>query len=91
MDQVAVIANTSFVSQSIGSVTRKQRLTLSKQLAHEFVTMNLVRYEDTPIKKPTEAVVAGQVEPSVSLPVVTALTTTSLPKPATGRSEKVGR
>lgn len=91
MDQVTVIANTSFVSQSVGSVTRKQRLTLSKQLAHEFVTMKLVRYDDAPIKKPNEAVVAGQVEPSASLPVATALTTTSLPKQRGGRSKKAGR
>lgn len=91
MEQVTVIATASFVSQSVGSVTRKQRLTLSKQLAHEFVTMNLVEYEDVTIKKPTEAVVVGQVEPSVSSPAGTALTTNSLPKPATGRRKKVGK
>jgi hypothetical protein len=92
MEKVNVIAKSSFVSQAVGSVNRKQKLTISKQLAHELHTMGLVSYEAEPSKKPelTPPQGSGQDEQSASLPVETASQTTTLEKRKGGRPPKVG-
>jgi hypothetical protein len=86
MEQVFVIAKSSFVSQSVGSVSRKQRLLLSKSLANEFVAMGLVEYEvKEPVKKPTDV---GTEKQSVSSQAETASATLTLPKSKRGKSGK---
>lgn len=80
MEQVYVIAVKSFINGVAGSVTRKQRLPLPKNLAAEFVAMGLVEY-DNPPKKQQPVTDAGEAAPSVSLPAETASQTTTSQKP----------
>lgn len=77
METVKVLAKTSFVSQIVGSVTYKQELTISKELAEHFHGLGLV---DLPKKSQTRASATtdGQAQPSVSSPVVTASPTLTL-------------
>lgn len=72
-----MLAKTSFVSQVVGSVTKKQELTISKQLAEHLADLGLVDY---PKKLQVQASTTdvGQVEQSASLPVETASPTTTL-------------
>lgn len=80
MEQVYVIAVKSFINGVAGSVTRKQRLLLPKNLAAEFVVMGLVEY-DNPPKKQQPVKDAGEASQSASLPAETASPTTTLQKP----------
>ena len=87
MEQVYVIAVKSFINGVAGSVTRKQRLPLPKNLAAEFVAMGLVEYENAP-KKQENVTDAGKAVPSASLPVETASPTMTLPKSNRGKRGK---
>lgn len=88
MEQVFVLAVKSFVNGIAGSVTRKQRLLLPKNIAAEFVAMGLVQYENEPAKKPQIVTVVGETVPSVSLPAETASQTMTLPKSGRGKRGK---
>lgn len=88
MEQVFVIAVKSFVNGIAGSVTRKQRLLLPKNIAAEFVIMGLVEYENEPTKKQQSVTVAGETVPSALSPVETASPTTTSLKLKRGRRGK---
>lgn len=89
MEQVYVIAVKSFVNGIAGSVTKKQKLLLPKNIATEFEAMGLVVYEvGKPVPtEPTQdsETSVGTEEQSASLPVETALPTTTLPTSRRGR------
>lgn len=93
MEQVYVIAVKSFVNGIAGSVTKKQKLLLPKNIATEFEAMGLVVYEAgklVPTPEPTETTQGsetdvGTEEQSASLPVETASQTTTLPTSRRGR------
>lgn len=87
MEQIFVIAVKSFINGVAGSVTRKQRLLLPKNLAAEFVAMGLVEYENVPKKLETVTDV-GEAAQSVSLPAETASPTMTLPKLGRGKRGK---
>lgn len=119
MEKVSVIAVKSFINAITGTVTKKQKLLLPKNLAKEFVSMGLVAYAEKkseptepvepiePVTEPTEpeteptepetsqpqasTTEGGEVTPSVSLPVETALPTTTLEQPKRGRGRRAGR
>lgn len=74
MELVEVIAKTSFVSQVVGSVNKKQKLNISKPLAEHLASLDLVDYP----KKQDFVTDAGKVTQSASLPVETASPTTTL-------------
>jgi hypothetical protein len=89
MEQVFVVAKTSFVNQVVGSVNRKQKLLINANLAKEFVGMGLVDYADNEVKvesvkkfnQSPKVQEDGQATQSVSLPVETASQTHKLDKP----------
>lgn len=93
MEQVYVIAVKSFVNGITGSVTKKQKLLLPKNIATEFEAMGLVVYEagklvPTPeTSEPTQdsETTDGSEEQSASLPVETALPTTTSQTSRRGR------
>lgn len=87
MELVKVVAKTSFVSQAVGSVNRKQELYISKALAEHFAELDLVDYP----KKQDSVTTAGVVTPSASSPVVTASQTTTLPSSNRGRGRPAGK
>jgi hypothetical protein len=96
MEQVFVIAKTSFVNGVVGSVNKKQRFAISRALAEEFYSMGLVEIEGGAVKKQEksnqflEAETDGQVAQSASSLVETVLPADSLPKPKQGRPKKAG-
>ena len=97
MERVKVVAKTGFVSQLVGSVNRKQVLTVTKDLAEHFIKLGLVSYEkksETTEVETTEVetsqpqdstTVDGAEEQSASLPVETALPTTTSQTSRRGR------
>lgn len=103
MEQVFVVAKKSFINGIAGSVTRKQRLLLPKNIAQEFVAMGLVDLESKGevVKKPLEVKdtsnpsqetgTDGQIQQSASLPVATASQTNKSEKPKKGRPAKTGK
>ena len=84
MELVKVLAKTSFVSQAVGSVTKKQEIIISKQLAEHLASLDLVDYP----KKQDSVTIAGEVTQSASLPAETASVTTTL---KTSRRGKTGK
>ena len=87
MEQVWLIAKTSFVNRWIGSVNKKQRFLCPANVAQEFVSMGIADYEqlnekvtvtEDELKKSSPSPIVetdGEEEQSVSLPVETALPT----------------
>jgi hypothetical protein len=87
MEQVWLIAKTSFVNRWIGSVNKKQRFLCPANVAQEFVSMGIADYEQSnekvtvtedELKKSSPSPIVetdGEEEQSVSLPVETALPT----------------
>lgn len=96
MEQVFVIAKTSFISATIGNVSRKQKLLLSANLAKEFVAMGLVDYADgekSIAKKSNQSQKAqtdGEEVQSASLPVETASRTLTLKSVKKDKELKTG-
>lgn len=84
MELVKVVAKTSFVSQVVGSVTRKQELNISKALADHLAQLGLVDYP----QKQDFVINAGEVTQSASLPAETASPTTILKTSGRGRRGK---
>jgi hypothetical protein len=83
MEQVFLIAKTSFVNRWTGSVNKKQRFLCAANVAAEFVKLGIAEYEDLEPKKaqkPTEAVEGGQDQLSASLPAAQALMKSKLGK-----------
>lgn len=74
MELIEVVAKVSFVSQVVGSVNKKQKLNISKPYAEYLASLDLVDYP----KKQDFVINAGKVTQSASLPVETALPTTTL-------------
>ena len=84
MEQVWLVAKTSFVNRWIGSVNKKQRFLCPANVAEEFVSMGIAEYEKTnenvivteeELKKSNPSPIVetdGEEEQSVSLPVETA-------------------
>lgn len=87
MERVKVVAKTSFVSQLVGSVNRKQVLTVTKDLAEHFIGLGLVSYEKKPktLQPQGSTTEDGTEEQSASLPVETALPTTTSQTSRRGR------
>lgn len=84
MEQVWLIAKTSFVNRWIGSVNKKQRFLCAANVAEEFVSMGIADYEkvegkvlvtEEELKKSSPSPIVetdGEEEQSASLPVETA-------------------
>lgn len=95
MEQVSVIAKTSFVNGLVGSVVKNQKLVMPINLANEFVSLDLVEYDkaekvEMP-KKPSQSPTVegdGKVGQSASLPVETASPTN---KSSTRNGKKTGK
>ena len=90
MELVKVIAKTSFVSQSVGSVNKKQELHISKALAEHLASLDLVDYPKKSLT-PDSATDAGVGVQSASLPAETASPTLTLDKPKSGRGRPAGK
>lgn len=87
MEQVWLIAKTSFVNRWIGSVNKKQRFLCAANVAEEFVSMGIAEYEtvkekievkEEELKKFSPSPIVetdGEEEQSASLPVETVLPT----------------
>lgn len=87
MEQVWLVAKTSFVNRWIGSVNKKQRFLCAANVAEEFVSMGIADYEqsgekvtvtEAELKKSSPSPIAetdGEEEQSVLLPVETVLPT----------------
>lgn len=84
MELIKVIAKTSFVSQVVGSVNRKQELNVSKALAEHLSALNLVDYP----QKQDSVIDAGEVTQSASLPAETVSRTTTSKTSGRGRRGK---
>lgn len=97
MEKVSVIAVKSFINAITGTVTKKQKLSLPKNLAKEFVAMGLVVYAEKKLETPAvettpdSETTDGTVTPSVSLPAETVSATTTLATPKRGRGRRAGR
>lgn len=100
MEQVFVIAVKSFINGVAGSVTKKQRLLLPKNIASEFVSMGLVKYEsesNQPVKKQSisnlsqETVTDGLEKQSASSQVGTASPNPKSQKRKLGRPTRTGK
>lgn len=94
MEQVFVVARSSFVNSRFGSVTRKQRIPLPATVALELESMGLVSIEKQrpTVLKPAATVPqgAGQAVPSSASQAGQASETTSSPPRKSGKAKKAG-
>lgn len=78
MEMVDIVATANFVSSRLGNVTRKQRLTVARHIADEFVRLGVAKINPLrPLRTPnpslTEPLAGGGAEVCASLPAGQAL------------------